>query len=169
MDPLLVLQHLGSDDRELVAQFFGAFAGAEFALKSMGYIGTDRYGGVSADWDAYASAITGRFRRMKDAEFSQAWDSLTSRPPRKQVIRNGLLSWGQSERPRNWSDERWALLLTRRVRNNLFHGAKFFLGGSEGYLRDRELVQAAIVVTRRALTDPPAPRKKDKRVRVSSA
>lgn len=155
MDPLRFLRYLDPDDQQLATEFFAAFAGAEYTLKERGYIKRGRDDGAGADWDAYAQAISGLFKKQRDPEFRAAWADLTTSPPRKQVVRNGHLAWQSTSRGPKWTDEYWGLLLARRVRNNLFHGGKFILGGFDGYARDRSLVQAALLITRRALSEPP--------------
>jgi hypothetical protein len=54
------------------------------------------------------------------------------------------------------TDESYGLLLVRRIRNNLFHGAKFLLGGERDFDRDRQLVEAALTVLDVAMNPFPA-------------
>ena len=139
---LSLLDYLPEQERSLVNEFFSAFATAEYELKRMGFIrrGSEE---AQADWDAYASAIRQRFRVDRPPRFAKSWRVLTSNPPRKQVVQRGRLGWKQAARPTGISDAAWGLTLVRRVRNNLFHGAKFILGPGNQFVRDRELVQAA--------------------------
>ena len=140
-----LLDYLPPPDRKLVEGFFAAFATAEFELKRLGFIrrGTED---AQADWDAFASAIERRFRVGHPRTLARAWRALTAFPPRKQVVRDGRLGWKSTSRPSGTSDAAWGLLLVRRIRNNLFHGSKFLLGGSEQFSRDREFVSAAHTV-----------------------
>ncbi len=121
---------------------FAAFAAAEHDLKAMGFI---RRGSedAQADWDEFARAIKRRFRVDRPVQIAKAWQFLTGNPPRKQVIRDGRLEWLAVARPAGLSDAEYGLLLVRRVRNNLFHGGKFIVGGTRQPDRDRELVDAS--------------------------
>ena len=136
------LSYLPPAERTLVQSFFAEFAFAEFQLKSLGYIQGGREE-AKADWDAFAKSIARPFAAKQSPEFTQAWKTLTSAPPRKQVVVKGRLGWKSTSRPPGLSDAAWGLLLVRRIRNNLFHGAKFIVGGAEQFGRDRDLVAAA--------------------------
>jgi hypothetical protein len=144
-----LLDYLPPTDQAMVQGFFAEFALAEFDLKMLGFIRRGRED-AQADWDAFASAIERRFRVNQTRALAKAWRALTTNPPRKQVVRDGHLGWRTTARPRI-SDAAWGLLLVRRVRNNLFHGAKFILGGSEQFARDRELVSAAQTILQGAM------------------
>lgn len=139
-----MFDYLHGSDRDLVLSFFGAFAHAEFDLKRAGLIKRGKED-ASADWDAFARSIRGKFKREQSDAFKAAWKLLLSSPPRKQVARAGVLSLKQESRPERTLDEEYGLLLVRRIRNNLFHGAKFLIGGNQS-ARDRDLVAAAHAV-----------------------
>ena len=140
-----LLTYLPAREQGVVRDFFAAFAAAEFDLKRMGYI---RRGAevAQADWDGFASDIHQRFRIDRPPQIARAWRDLTGNPPRKQVVIDGRLGWRPTDRPRGVSDAEWGLLLVRRVRNNLFHGGKFIVGGNDQFVRDRHLVEAAHIV-----------------------
>jgi len=144
------LAYLPEQERALVIEFFSTFAAAEYELKRMGFI---RRGSedAQADWDAYASTVRQRFKVDGPPCLAKSWRLLTSNPPRKQVVQRGRLGWKEAGRPARISDAAWGLILVRRVRNNLFHGAKFILGPGDQFVRDRELVQAAMDVLEAAL------------------
>ena len=144
-----LFDYLPEREKELVQDFFSAFAASEYELKVHGFI---RRGSedAQADWDRYASTIHQRFN-IRRAPIAKAWKTLTANPPRKQVVRAGRLAWKPTEKPARASDAEWGLLLVRRVRNNLFHGAKFILGPGDQFVRDRELVEAALVILNFAL------------------
>lgn len=146
-----LLDYLDGADQELIRDFFACFAAAEFDLKAMGYI---RRGSedAQADWDSFACSIRQRFRVDRPPPLAKSWRALTTNPPRKQVIRQGRLAWLDVPRSAGLSDAEYGLVLVRRVRNNLFHGAKFFLGGSNQPERDRELVEASLKILEFALS-----------------
>jgi hypothetical protein len=145
-----LFHYLPEREQTLVRDFFSAFSAAEYELKVHGFI---RRGSedAQADWDAYGRSIRQRFRVTRPARLAKAWRTLISNPPRKQVVQNGRLGWKATERPPRISDAEWGLLLVRRVRNNLFHGAKFILGPGDQFIRDRDLVEAAQVILEAAL------------------
>ena len=145
-----LLDHLPVEERRLVTDFFGAFAHAEYVLKSLGYIRRGRED-AQADWDAFANSIKERFHPRTSRNLRDSWVVLTHYPPRKQVLVDGRLGWREAPRPAGLSAAAWGLLLVRRIRNNLFHGAKFILGGAEQFTRDRELVSAALAFLRHAI------------------
>ena len=150
------LDHLPPADRELALRIFGCFAEAEHMLKAAGYLKRGREN-AEADWDAYGRAIAGRFKNLRDPALRKALALLADSPPRRQVVRDGHLAWKDVVRPNGHGDEEYGLLLVRRVRNNLFHGAKYMLGGEAGYSRDQDLISAALTVLQHSLT--PMPRK----------
>jgi hypothetical protein len=145
---------MSDNDKELALRLFGCFAYAEHSLKTSGYLRRGR-AGAEADWDSYARSIAGRFRGDADHRFRTAWRLLIANPPRKQVVRNGQLDWQIVTRPPGTTDELYGLLLVRRIRNNLFHGAKFLVGGEADFRRDRQLVEAAIAILEAAMKPPP--------------
>lgn len=143
--------HLHGVDRPLVHAFFAEFAAAEYRLKAAGFIRSSS-DDAQADWAAYAHAIQQRFRSRKPQQTAKAWRFLSENPPRKQVVRKKALAWAATERPNGASDAEYGLLLVRRVRNNLFHGGKFFhVAGTDQHARDRDLVSAALEILTHAM------------------
>lgn len=149
------LTDLSAQERAQVFEFFVRFMTSEFALKARGFLRAGRNAEASADWDGYAVAIAGRFALEGGVRFHSAWSELTRDPPMKQIVRNGALCWTATTRAREWTDEQWGLMLVRRVRNNLFHGAKLVVGGAPDRARDVTLVAAAATVLSVALMNPP--------------
>ncbi|SIT49253.1 conserved hypothetical protein [Paraburkholderia piptadeniae] len=84
---------------------------------------------------------------MKDEQFEQSVDYLLRHPPRKQVLREGRIHWQESVPDGNLKKAQQVLLMVRRVRNNLFHGAKVW-SPERGGDRDRDvlLVTSALTV-----------------------
>jgi hypothetical protein len=146
-----LLDFLSEPDRCLVLQLFGCFAHAEYTLKGSGFIkrGSDN---AEADWQGYSRAIAGTFHQAKSPRFRAAWRLFAEQPPQKQIIREGRLAWKDDVRAPRLTDEEYGLLLVRRVRNNLVHGAKFLVGGERAYSRDRHLVRAALTLLEVALS-----------------
>ncbi|TIO48901.1 MAG: hypothetical protein E5X80_26110 [Mesorhizobium sp.] len=64
------------------------------------------------------------FNSPGDPDLKAAVDFILERPPRKQIIANGVLTWSDSVPDTDLLSDR-LLIYVRRVRNNLFHGGKF--------------------------------------------
>lgn len=130
---------------ELAYEFLGTFARCEYALKSSGFAKGSATS-VEADWDGFASGIDWHFRRVADGAFKEAIDFLLNEPPRKQILRNGALEWKDAPPDKNLPKAQQVLLMVRRVRNNLFHGAKVWSPEYGNRARDVRLVEAGLVV-----------------------
>lgn len=129
---------------ELAFEFLGVFARMEYALKSSGFA---RGGNnVEADWDSFGSSIDWRFSRVKSKDFRTAVDFLLGEPPRKQVLRDGRLGWKDAPPPPGLPKVTRVLLMVRRVRNNLFHGAKVWSPEYRNRERDINLLNASLLV-----------------------
>ncbi|KFL51680.1 hypothetical protein HT749_12595 [Burkholderia cepacia] len=130
---------------DLVLAFMGVFARFEYALKASGFSRGDE-NRVDPDWDKFADSIDGEFEGAGDEKFVGAVDYLLTEPPRKQVMVGEGIAWQASVLDRNAKKARQVLLMVRRVRNNLFHGAKMWSPERGGDDRDVRLVTAALVV-----------------------
>jgi hypothetical protein len=131
--------------QELAYKFLGTFARCEYALKSSGFA----KGGatsVEANWDAFAVSIDWSLRRVTDQAFKDAVNFLLTESPRKQVLRNGRVEWMDSLPDANLPKAKQVLLMVRRVRNNLFHGAKVWSPEYRNGARDIQLVEASLLV-----------------------
>jgi hypothetical protein len=131
--------------QELTYKFLGTFARCEYALKSSGFA----KGGatsVEANWDAFATSVDWHLRRVADQAFKNAGNFLLTEPPRKQVLRNGRVEWKESSPDTNLPKAQQVLLMVRRVRNNLFHGAKVWSPEYGNRARDIQLVEASLLV-----------------------
>ncbi|MFY0665583.1 MAG: hypothetical protein JXQ97_13240 [Natronospirillum sp.] len=130
---------------EITYEFLGTFARCEYALKGSGFArGGDS--SVEANWDAFALNIDHNFRSVADPIFREAVDYLLAEPPRKQILRNGRVKWKDTPPDRSLPQAQQVLLMVRRVRNNLFHGAKIWSPEYSNRERDIKLVKAGLVV-----------------------
>jgi hypothetical protein len=129
-------------DRELAFKFFVIFSVFEHALKEAGFRRFVQNDSVEPDWDSFARSINGQFNPNLNPELSTAVNYLLNNPTKKQVFRNNRLTFTQTQRPQNISDEEWLSLLIRRVRNNLFHGGKVIYDRH----RDTLLIQFSIII-----------------------
>jgi hypothetical protein len=136
---------------ELASEFLGVFARCEYALKSAGYARGDD-NGVNAKWDAFAKDIDWHFRRIKTRYFVSAVNFLLTEPPRKQVLQGRYLQW-KSAPPNNLIPKaQQTLLMVRRVRNNLFHGAKVWSPEYGPRDRDERLIRSSLAILQRVMT-----------------
>ena len=130
---------------ELVCEFLGVFSRVEYALKATGHVQNNN-GDARADWDTFANRISDGFERIEDDDFKRAVNYLSERPPLKQVIRQGILSYEERTLDNMTSRAAHVLLSVRTVRNNLFHGGKFLPAGEVDEGRDATLVQHSLTV-----------------------
>jgi hypothetical protein len=137
--------------KELTTEFFGVFMRMEYALKQAGFIKRER--GGDPDWDRFARDIAARFDAIDNPQFRQAVAYIIQEPPRKQIWTEsdegeGYLEWKNSPPDPNLSAAEQALLMVRRVRNNLFHGIKLWSGGSgeRSAGRDQQLIESSLCI-----------------------
>ena len=136
-------------DPRLACEFLAVFARYEFALKAAGFADGDEKKAEAA-WDRYARAIDAGFTRLNSAELTAAVAYLLGQPPKKQIVVKGKIQWLDAPPDANVPRAEQALLMVRRVRNNLFHGGKFLPAEADGD-RDRLLVEHALTVLRACL------------------
>ena len=129
----------------LAFEFLGSFARCEYALKGSGFA-RGNANSVEPDWDAFANEVDWHFRRVKDKEFRDAVHFLLTASPRKQVLRDGHLQWKDSPPNPTLPKAQQVLLMVRRIRNNLFHGAKVWSPEYNNRERDIKLLHAGLVV-----------------------
>ena len=135
-------------DNITIANFFFVFSRIEYALNRARFT-THQNGKAQPAWDDFADKLDEVGCRLDASpELKAAIKYLRSKPPKKQTVKNGNLSWKLLEQ-QNETETQWLLLLVRRVRNNLFHGGKFpeDSGGEvEEPGRDRELMKNTLIV-----------------------
>lgn len=140
-------------DKELVAIFFIVFSRFEYALKrTIKYAKKDRYGGAMADWKKFAKNHNSAFKPEQIPELKSAVDYIHTKPPKKQVIREGVLGWEEDVEHNDTSRLEQTLCAVRRVRNNLFHGGKFpMVGPVEDPGRDTILLESCMTILEECL------------------
>ncbi|MNG51905.1 hypothetical protein D3C81_12980 [compost metagenome] len=107
---------------DLCFEFFMEFARYEFCLKMTGLTQGD--GDAKANWDRYALEVEEIIVSPGTPELTDAIDYILTHPPKKQIVREGVLSWDDTPvQGRNRALQIFVLI--RRIRNNLFHGGKF--------------------------------------------
>lgn len=133
-------------DQDLVFRFFISFSLFEKALKESGfYFSTDRIG-VNPNWDKFIQSIAPQFIEIIDShhfpELEAAVSYLFEFPPNKQIMDDHHLTFKQTEIEENHKDIVKLSMYIRRVRNNLFHGAKF----SYDFDHDSKLIRYSLVI-----------------------
>lgn len=132
-------------EEQLVTRFFIIFSRLEYALKRAKYIKGNK-GYASADWDKFASDLVDVFNPSRTSELQKAVRYFQDKPPKKQIVREGQLSWKNNVRGRNEPLIIWLLGSVRIVRNNLFHGGKFPSSIMTDPARDSTLIKSSITI-----------------------
>jgi hypothetical protein len=118
-----------SDDNDLseIIRFFLIFSWFEYALKRAGYLKNMKV--AEPDWDSFSDCINGdlRSQEIKNPTLGVAVKYLKECPPEKQTIEkeaNGMKSLVLLVPKPTGNEARVLTTYIRRIRNNLFHGAK---------------------------------------------
>ncbi len=96
-------------------------------------------------------AFDWHFLRIKEPAFRKAVDFLLGEPPRKQVLKEGRLFWKDVPPDARQRKSQQTLLMVRRIRNNLFHGAKFWSPEYDNRPRDIQLLKSSLTVLRECI------------------
>lgn len=136
-------------DRDLILQFFALFSRFEYSLKRTGCLKpSDK---AEPNWDMYANSVRGQFAAVQDNAFQNAITLLLKEPPKTQIAIGNDLDWIETVPGNGEFHERYVLRLVSTVRNNLFHGGKFSTRPVTDEGRNRDLLEAAMVVLKRCL------------------
>ena len=129
---------ISENNKELVFEFFMVFSRFEYALKAARWANAGNNNTAEPDWNEVITKLEGEeSAKSKDWEcVSDKAGILLTKPPKKQMLKGRRLYW--REAGSSGSRSRKLIEAAKRVRNNLFHGAKF-----EFTERDRCLVTAA--------------------------
>jgi hypothetical protein len=106
----------------LAFEFFKEFSRSEYALKAAGFHNGN--GNAEANWSEFAKEVEALIQDPGNPQLADAINFIFGHPPKKQVIRNGIIQWSESAPNQNLKADN-LLIYVRRVRNNLFHGGKF--------------------------------------------
>ena len=109
------------DLESLAFDFFREFARYEYCLKATGLREESR--AAKASWTKYAAEVADVIEAPQSDSLEQAIAYFTDHPPKKQIIKDGVLDWDETL-PDYKSKAELVLLLVCRVRNNLFHGGQ---------------------------------------------
>ena len=108
---------------QLAFSFFKLFARYEFALKERGYFQADRSGNILVDWDRFANEVVGKNFKAELGVLALSAEYILDQPPKKQVADGGKIIW--ADVPATEKSVQILFGHICRMRNNLFHGAKF--------------------------------------------
>jgi hypothetical protein len=98
-----------------------------------------------ADWNAFVGAAEARFNPDESPELADAYEYLTSNPPRSLEVRNGSVVWTDYVvRGTSSADE--AVWIVKQIRNNLFHGGKFAHDPGSSPQRENKLLTSATIL-----------------------
>jgi len=108
---------------QLSFRFFKLFAEYESTLKECGFFRVSN-GNIIVDWDDFANRVIGPNFLLDLGDKMQAAEYILDEPPMKQSVdRQNRIIWVEvSNRDRSVQS---LFSHIRRMRNNLFHGAKF--------------------------------------------
>jgi len=132
------------DLESLAYNFFREFARYEYCLKATGLREESR--AAKASWTKYAAEVADIIEVPRSDSLEQAIAYFTGHPPKRQIIKDGVLDWDEAL-PDHKSKAELVLLLVCRVRNNLFHGGKFNGRWFEPQ-RSEELMQHGLTILR---------------------
>ncbi|ASY74358.1 MULTISPECIES: hypothetical protein [Sinorhizobium/Ensifer group] len=122
-------------------ELFRIFARFELALKMARYC-RDVKGSVEITWDSFANSKHIGTKFLKHVRDSQLCPTILSDPPKPEVIDQSG-AWGFAAKAAIPVSTQDLFGAVRRVRNNLFHGGKYFDSEPK---RDAALVAETIAV-----------------------
>jgi hypothetical protein len=135
--------------QEVLLDFMVTFSRFEFALKRGKFIEGGRDGQIRVQHSAFARQISGEFSHRDGADLAEAIGYFRRNPPKRQIVTaNGELGWEDNAYDGVSDQTVWLLSMVKTVRNNLFHGGKYWRGPVEDCARNCLLLSAAITILR---------------------
>jgi hypothetical protein len=140
----LLVEQLGTSSESLL-EFIAIYARLEHALKRVGRV-VERNGRLDVRWEGLVRAVESHFCPAANSPLHRAVVYIAEHPPKKQVLREGEITW--TEIPPDRADLSLTKLLEhiRRIRNNLFHGGKYATTPIPDPARNQRLLQSATLV-----------------------
>jgi hypothetical protein len=137
--------------KDLLLEFFLAFARFEYALKASGYFkhhqsDPPKLPKAEPDWDRFAVSLRASFDSNATDDLRRACEYLNDSPPNQQVLIDGTVAWETPARPDNEAEIDYLLRMVRCVRNNLFHGGKFNIDIHENTQRTELLLRGSLTI-----------------------
>jgi hypothetical protein len=139
-----LLDQLGTSSESLL-EFVAIYARLEHALKRAGRA-VQRGKRLEVRWEELVSAVEPHFRPTPNSELHSAVVYIAEHPPKRQILREGRVTW--RDIPSDRTDISLGKLLehVRRIRNNLFHGGKYATAPIPDPARNQRLLQSATLV-----------------------
>lgn len=128
----------------LAFEFFKLFAKYESYLKEQGYFEVSRRQQINVQWDRFANQVIGKGFLEELRENSASAECILKNPPKQQAVNGeGKIVW--KDVPNNENSVQILFGHICRVRNNLYHGAKYN-GTWFDPQRSLELLENSLVV-----------------------
>ncbi|NKK01234.1 hypothetical protein GFL63_21000 [Rhizobium leguminosarum bv. viciae] len=121
-------------------KLFRIFARFEFALKMAGYAEMKK-DKLDIAWDKFANSKPIGVPFLRYVREHKICPTILNAPPKSDLMENGRYGFEQNAKQPQSVQELFGAV--RRVRNNLFHGGKYF---DDDKTRDRLFVREAIAV-----------------------
>lgn len=129
----------------LMTEFFVTFSRFECALKVSGYV-IENNNKVFANWGGFLASIRTSFNHKRTDELENSVDYLIQNPPRIQALNNNQLTWRDRVFQKNEQQINKLGQSIRDIRNNLFHGGKFYGKYQEDVSRNYILLKNSIII-----------------------
>lgn len=130
-------------DKDIVLDFFSLFSRFEYALKKSNNYVSIRKGAVFADWDKFVLKTNDRYCSFVYENCIEEISYLKQNRPKKQYSYSGCITWKENPTPEIYS---YKDLIDdiKQIRNNLFHGGKYFQTPLEEPSRNSMLLSICI-------------------------
>lgn len=134
------------EGKELVKNFFITYSRFEFALKGSIVFANDRGNRVEPNWDRFINSIRDDFDKSSSDELLESVTYIIESPPKIQLLENEMLVW----KARTWQNNPPEINKLRQhisdIRNNLFHGGKFYGTYQEDVCRNYKLIYSGLII-----------------------
>ena len=134
-----------SNGLKLISDFFITFSRFECALKTSITYSNERKGKIEANWGKFTKSIKDTFIKERTKELRAAVEFIIDNPPKYQTIELNTLSWVDRPFTHNEPELNKLEQHIRDIRNNLFHGGKFYGTFTPDVSRNYNLIKYAIV------------------------
>jgi hypothetical protein len=136
--------------KDLAFEVLSVFSLFEYGLKKIGYRTAGRKNIAEVDWETWYKENENAVIQPHGENFSSHLQYLTSRPAKKQVLDDqDEIVWKTINVRQDEKDKVAKLAqLVKAVRNNFFHGGKYFREEIEEPIRDERLLRSSSTILR---------------------
>jgi hypothetical protein len=125
--------------------FWVQFSRVEFALKATRFARGREGESAFPAWDDFGSEVADAIAPQADEPLARAVEYILAHPPKKQIVEGLRARFEAVASPTGKpTDIEAAMVYMRRVRNNLFHGGKYF--EQDVANRDELLIDASMTI-----------------------